>query len=1574
MDLSLVARRARFAGACLLLASMCPSAAWAQESLEARPAFTLSSSHIFSTRETPAVYLTFRRVTFIDFRVYRVNDPLAFFRGLRDPHQLGSEEPIVPKERTLIERLADWKAARREDARNFVRAQFSHRYRTIRRERAEQQQVQLRKTVRFNNFAQVPLLNPSRLVSSWREIVPPVRDTESRRVPLEAPGPGVYVVEAVNATLRAYTVVIVSDVGLVTKAAPGQLLIFAANRFSGEPLSNCAIDVMAGKDRIAGGQTGADGVLQLATGQLTADDVIAVARCGGQTTASDPGSWLLHQEVAELAGYVYTDKPIYRPGHTVHTRAVLRWRRNGALAPFDRPTVEVVVSDQNDKVVVRQTRPVDEFGSVHATFALPRSAALGYYSIKINSEDATTSGSFEVQEYRKPEFEVVVRPSERFVVQGSEAHVTITARYYFGQPVAGGTVKYVVHKQPYYSPLRWTDGEDAAEMEGGDYSFYGEETSETAATLNDQGALEVAIPLDVEESHQDYSARIEARVTDSSSREVSGDTIVHATYTRVMLAGSTDRYVYAPGARVTLAVRALDYAGTPQANQTVNVWAEHIPADASYEASRSAGRQVAQSTVETDAEGRAVWTMTLPNDAGTYLFKSSLRVGDRAATDTTWVWVSGASAVSDEDQYLELVADKKAYQPGETARFALRGGRLGGTLLITKENQVVSYYRVDRTRASASDSFEVPITPDDIGDTYVNLAFITNDRLFRAEKRVAVPATSRQLTVTIAPDQPVSKPQQPGTFTLTARDAAGAPVRAQISVGVIDEAVYAVRKDDTPDPLRFFYRREYSRVGTQFSRDYAFVGYSGRDQLLLTRGRRRPLALADFKADKPVQPQVRKDFPDAIYWSGDIVTNDTGQAKVELKYPDALTTWRLTARAVTKDTMVGSAVARTTTTKDLIVRVITPRFLTEGDEVVVPAIVHNYLPSARNVEIAMKAAGVSTLPSVHAPKPTTFSLAQGREQRLDYRFVSNAAGTASFTANATTDADADAVELSIPVLPYGLERRSSQAGSIAGAGEQSISLDVPDTANPAWRTIDVGLAPSLAGSLFGALDFLTSFPYGCTEQTLSSFLPNVLVTRALADLKLAPTERLQVLDRQVSDGLRRLYDYQHEDGGWGWWKADQNHPFMTAYALYGLAEARQAGYRVEDYRIRNGTNALVQLYATYPRAVPDLKAYMVYVLQLVRPRRGGATEPPDSFDPRQAIDELWNARGRMSPYGRALMLLTLDAAKDARGDQVASELLGSVQTTGDLAFWRSERDPLLEDEVETSVEATAFAVKALAARDPKNPVLERAVRWMLLNRNGGWYWSSTKQTAMVLYGLLDFMRARGELGTAFDVDVYVNGTKAGGHAFTAAELTSPDPIVISAPAATGANSVRLVKRGGGALYWSATAHYYETKAPLAPGGSRQLALVREYFTLTPVAVGKRIVYRESPFAGTAAPGDVLLVRLTVAGSRDWRYLMLEDPLPAGAEPIAREDAYPIERRAAAGWWYGSQREFRDDRAVFFQESFGNGRSEYQYLLKVVTPGVFRAMPARIAPMYVPGVTASTEPRTFTIAAPGGASR
>lgn len=1558
------ARRRSLLLAVSLLALVCLRPLSAQDAES--PSFSLTSGRVFSPTDQKAISIGFTRVDHLDFRIYKVADPVAFFAGLRELHNLGSFEPVVDQVPTLIERIAAWKAEWRSWFRGFARQQVSWEYRQVRNTRRNAVTPTVtRQRVGATSYAQIPPLNPTQVVQSFREILPNRRDFESRSIPLDLDTPGVYLVEAMNDRLRAYTIVIVSNLGLITKTASGQVVLFATDREHGAPRAACTTAIVVGQKVVAQGTTADDGTYETAVPVGEVEGLVALARCGDDTIAADPGGYFLRDRARELAGYIYTDRPVYRPGHTVNYKGVLRWKERGQVVPFDRQNVEVSIVDADDKVLVREQKPVDAFGAVHGTFVIPATAGLGYYSVRVTSDDNTADGSFEVQEYRKPEFEVDVSMPQRFVQQGAKTTATIRAKYYFGQPVAGGKVKYVVYQAGYYSPYRWVDAPADEPSYYGDY--YGDQVDEGTATLDANGQATVTIETP-ETDGDDISLKVEARVTDASEREVSGKTTFTGTYGTFMLAVDTGRYMVPPGATVNMRVRAIDYTGQPQAKVAVKVNLERIYYE-DEDGADSTKTSVDSTTVTTGADGKATWRVTMPKDGGTYAFKVEAQSGARIVTASANVSVpradeDGSYYEDSADTSTELIADKREYAPGDTAHLLVSGDDVKGAVLVTKERDTTSWKSV--VTIASGDVVDIPVDDGDIGDVYVNVAFVRKGRLFTAERRMRVPPTSKRITLTVTPAQPVAKPRDPAVFSVKAVDHLGAPVRAQISLGVVDEALYGVRQDTTGDPLRFFYRRPYSEVSTSFSRDYHFTGYSGTQALKLAQ-RRRPMTLADFKADRPARDAVRKDFPDAIFWLADLVTDAKGEGTVTVKYPDSLTTWRLTARAITADTKAGLALARTTTTKDVIVRLATPRFLTEGDTVQVPLVAHNYLDTTETFGMRVEATGLAATTSTSGP--LTASIPSRGEHRSSWSYSAGTVGTATLTARATSPKDEDAMQVSLPVLPYGLKRESGVSGTITDTAERSVSVEIPAASNPAARSIDVSLAPSMAGSLLGALDFLTGYPYGCTEQTLSSFLPNLLVLRALEQLKLEPAERVRLAPRMADAGIKRLYDYQHEDGGFGWWPTDENHPFMTAYALYGYLEARKAERPVDRSHIDNAVAATVAQYAKYPRMVPDLKAYLAYVLASA----ASIDIEANDWDAARVTNELWDARAQMSAQGRALLLMTLDFTKDARANELAQTLSSEAEKRGELAWWKTDRDPLLDDWGDSSVESTSLALQALAQHDGTNPLLEPAVRWLLANRASGSYWSTTKQSAMALYGLLAYMKARNETPATFSVDVFVNGAKVATQEFTPAMFTAPSPIIVSVPAKAGANDVRLVKRGGGALYWTATGRYFDNRESFEQTGTRKLAISRKYFSLSPVDVKGRTLYRESPFTGTAKPGDIILVRLVVAGASDWRYLAIEDPIPAGTEAVERTDAYDLERRDGQSWWYGgSRREYRDNRVVLFQDRLPNGRVDFTYMLKVVTPGTFKAMPAQVSPMYVSGVNAWTPSTPVSVTDPAAA--
>src|SRR5207302_7127757 len=126
----------------------------------------------------------------------------------------------------------------------------------------------------------------------------------------------------------------------------------------------------------------------------------------------------------------------------------------------------VEIQDPDEKSVYKKTLTTTAAGTLHDEFELPVSAALGNYIVNVRTTDeGFMSGNFEVEEYKKPEYEVRVTLAKPRILEGERAEATIDARYYFGEPVAGANVNYGVYRSPYYFPL-WHEPDE----ENGDQS------------------------------------------------------------------------------------------------------------------------------------------------------------------------------------------------------------------------------------------------------------------------------------------------------------------------------------------------------------------------------------------------------------------------------------------------------------------------------------------------------------------------------------------------------------------------------------------------------------------------------------------------------------------------------------------------------------------------------------------------------------------------------------------------------------------------------------------------------------------------------------------------------------------------------------------------------------------------------------------------------------------------------------------------------------------------------------------------------------------------------------------------
>ena len=484
----------------------------------------------------------------------------------------------------------------------------------------------------------------------------------------------------------------------------------------------------------------------------------------------------------------------------------------------------------------------------------------------------------------------------------------------------------------------------------------------------------------------------------------------------------------------------------------------------------------------------------------------------------------------ESNQQIRIITDKKTYAPGDTAHLSVITQVDGFHALITASGYTVEFRKVLDSSGKVL-TFDLPITKDSQPNLTVDVVFLSDEKVYQGQRNIAVPTTQQKLQLTITPASETFQPQQSAAYDVTAHDATGAPVSADFSFGVVDEAVYSVEPDSSGNILNAFYPQRETYPDIENSLVYYFTGEAGSRSPLLAQRRFHP-QLAQVKPSIDSAPRIRKDFPDTAFWQPDVHTDATGHARVTLTFPDSLTTWRATVRAITADSKAGATVNRVIVRKNIIVRMGQPRFLRKGDVVTIPVIVHNYLQQTKQIQLSLDAAGLDIV-SGSAQQVT---VAPRADATILYRLRASAVGTATLTAKAISSPESDALQITLPVHPSGVAETIASSGVIANTGDRTSQLSFPANTDPAAHSLTIQVSPSIAGSLFSALDYLTTFPYGCTEQTMSSLLPNIIVAQAMQKLNLPSKIDQAALNAKIQAGFERLRDYQHEDGGWGWWK------------------------------------------------------------------------------------------------------------------------------------------------------------------------------------------------------------------------------------------------------------------------------------------------------------------------------------------------------------------------------------------------------------------------------------------------------
>jgi len=588
-------------------------------------------------------------------------------------------------------------------------------------------------------------------------------------------------------------------------------------------------------------------------------------------------------------------------------------------------------------------------------------------------------------------------------------------------------------------------------------------------------------------------------------------------------------------------------------------------------------------------------------------------------------------------------------------------------------------------------------------------------------------------------------------------------------------------------------------------------------------------------------------------------------------------------------------------------------------------------------------------------------------------------------------------------------KTDSFAGVIRPAKDSArVTLIVPEERRINETRLEVRYSPTLAGAMVDALPYLVEYPYGCTEQTLNRFLPTVITQRILLSMKLdlkdIQKKRTNLNAQELGDGQERakgwkrfdrspvfdeaevkemaragvqaLINMQCADGGWGWFSGwgERSYAHTTAVVVHGLQLARLNGVELPPGLVERGVAWLnnyqteqLRLLKNFPTRTEPWKENadnldaLVYMIVVDAGAQSG-----------EMRDYLYRDRTKLAVYAKAMFGLALH--KEQQADKLAMILKNIEQYVvedkeNQTAYLKLPADNGWWYWYGSEVEANAYYLKLLARTNPRDEKAAGLVKYLLNNRKHATYWNSTRDTAVCIEALAEYLTASGEDRPDMAVEVWLDGKKQKEVKIDAGNLFSFDNTFILTGDAveSGKRQLEIRRKGTGPVYFNAYLTNFTLEDFITRAGL-EVKVNRKYYKLAKVektikvsglhgqAADQKVEkYERSELQNLAQlkSGDLVEIELEIDSKNDYEYLLFEDMKPAGFEPLLVRSGYNPNDM-------GAYMELRDDRVCFFVRALARGKHSVSYRMRAEIPGKFSALPARASAMYAPELKGNSD--------------
>lgn len=1338
--------------------------------------------------------------------------------------------------------------------------------------------------------------------------------------------------------------------------------------------------------------------------------------------------WFGGGQTPHARAAIFTDRGIYRPGETVYFSAVVR---DGWLDDLRPPAAKERIrwrvytrglTDGKPVLVRETTTTLSANGTAADSARLSPRTQLGTYVVRLerrqNGHWANAHEAFvRVADYRAPEFTVTAAIVERPVLLGDTVRTSVAARFLFDAPMAQGAVTWRAQLTEPTQPWRipgvdgWTIGRQP--------DWYTDDRQATPpisqtgrAVLGPDGQVQLTIPTDSGRGHFASGAalHVDVAVSDLNAQSVSAQASVMIPGAQFFIAAKPrgERSWWTTADTQRVAIGAVTPQGRWMSGVTVGATVVRRRWTVVYDEGSMSGQwRVQLDTVLVDSIVTRDTSATIqvkPSAEGLYsiILSAVDAAGRPTQTQLTRYVFGGTGAVWGEDPTaLPLLVSYDSLKVGDVAAVTFTSPFENAEAWITVERERV-LWQARRSVGAGLQTIRVPVNASWIPNAYVGVVLVrrgdaartdsTHQRYRVGDVRVHVDASPRRLKVAVSAAKPEYRPQDEAELTVRVRDANDKPITGDVILWATDEGVLSLTGFATPQPVDAMYPLSANDVqfsttlqslARQLLRERRLgLNESLRLDAVVTTA--APMAFAKGAAAAASDQtgafaDIRADFLTTAFYRAGIVANTDGIAKVRVRLPDNITTFRVMAIAVGPGAELGSGDAPLIVSKPLVVRAALPRFVRPADDFFAGAIINaRGNTAAQSVQVAAAGDGIELTDSTRK----TSSVSQ--EGRLvSFHWKALAGERAVVKLGAIAGQQQDAVQVTLPVRPDQHPRAQTVVRLVRDSA--NLQLLLPKGVDPARSrlTIRVGTTPLPVLETYAW--YMSAYPHACTEQLVSAGR-TIIALLQLHKSGQAPKVKADSLQRALQGIADLVARRQLPDGSIGYWSASSwTNPWLTAYAGLMLVDARELGIQVSNevltqvgnfvQNVFDGTPALPD--TTYGTTVERAGTIAMHLGQrlaaldfLVRVGRSGRE---------LALLPVVN---RLTWEDRARYALVL--SRTSRRSE-ATSILRSLWTSVSVAGNRVDMpdSTLITNGFPSRIRPAARLLEATLALAPDHPMVgplvQRIIQRELAEQR--WFWN-TQDFASASGAVAAHLRLLSGRSTPYTIES-TTGTSLMRGEQAEGVTESTIPLTGLMVAAGDSSSLPLVVRvPRGTIYVAATVDVVTAERPVSPE-SNGLIVERWYERFDD---GKTVTEVKA--------GDLVRVRLRVTAPSDREFVAVEDPLPAGLEavdvslrtasvsPYLTDDAVRVDRERAAqadgaangnawrwwGWswttWEASEQ--HDDRATFYSRLLSRGSHTVSYVARATTAGRFVRPQAHAEEMYNPALRGQSDGGWFTI--------